>query len=111
MAPNYQRAEEMPLTLPIDSSCLHCNASNVQAALPDARNHYRSAPFETSGITCERCHGDASQHLAQSGKGPILNPGELAASRLLPACNRLNWRTRTSTWTIAVDHSGNGSPG
>ena len=80
MAPNYQRAQEMPFTLTADSGCLSCHASNVQPALPDARNHYRAAPFETGGITCERCHGDPSQHLAQGGKGPILNPNKLAAN-------------------------------
>ncbi len=86
MAPNYQRAAEMPFTLPADSGCLSCHASNVQAALPDARNHYRAAPFETGGITCERCHGDASEHLAQGGKGPILNPDKLAANLRDSAC-------------------------
>ncbi len=80
MAPNFQHVEEMPLTLPADSSCLTCHASNVQAALPDARNHYSTAPFETGGITCERCHGDASEHLARGGKGPILNPDKVAAN-------------------------------
>ena len=80
MAPNYQRVAEMPLTLPADSGCLSCHASNVQPALPDARNHYRAGPFETGGITCERCHGDPSEHLAQGGQGPILNPDKLAAN-------------------------------
>lgn len=86
MAPNYQRSTEMPLTLPVDSSCLHCHASNVRAALPDARNHYRGAPFETGGITCEGCHGDASQHIAQNGKGPILNPDKLTANKRDSVC-------------------------
>ena len=80
MAPNFQRVQEMPLTLPADSSCLTCHASNVQPALPDARNHFQGSPFETGGITCERCHGDASEHVAQGGKGPILNPDKLAAN-------------------------------
>jgi predicted CXXCH cytochrome family protein len=80
MAPSYQRVTEMPLTLPTDSACLSCHASNLEAPLPDARNHYRGEPFETGGITCERCHGDASAHLAQGGKGPILNPDKLAAN-------------------------------
>ena len=80
MAPNYQHATEMPLTLPVDSGCLHCHASDVQPELPGARNHYRSAPFQTSGISCEGCHGDPTQHLAQKGNGPILNPDKLAAN-------------------------------
>jgi predicted CXXCH cytochrome family protein len=86
MAPNYQHAQEMPLTLPIDSSCLHCHASNVATAQPDARNHYRAEPFETAGIACERCHGDPSQHLAQNGRGPILNPDKLAVKQRDSIC-------------------------
>jgi predicted CXXCH cytochrome family protein len=80
MAPSYQRVAEMPLTLAADSGCLSCHASNVQPALPEARNRYRAAPFETGGIRCERCHNDASEHVAQGGKGPILNPDKLAAN-------------------------------
>jgi len=86
MAPRYQSATEMPLTLPVDSSCLHCHASNVQAALPDARNHYSAAPFATGGITCEACHGDGAAHVEQQGKGPILNPDKLAAGRRDSVC-------------------------
>ena len=78
MAPSYQHASEMPLALPVDSACLHCHASDVQPELPDARNHYKAMPFETGGISCEECHGDATQHLALKGKGPILNPDKLA---------------------------------
>jgi predicted CXXCH cytochrome family protein len=78
MAPNYQRATEMPLTLPVDSACLHCHASDVQAELPDARNHYKSVPFETGGISCEGCHGETAQHAATKGKAAALNPDKLA---------------------------------
>jgi predicted CXXCH cytochrome family protein len=86
MAPNYQQAKEMPLTLPVDSSCLHCHASGVQAALPQARNRYAATPFLYGGITCEGCHGDASQHVAQHGRGPILNPDKLAANKRDSIC-------------------------
>jgi predicted CXXCH cytochrome family protein len=78
MAPNYQRAAEMPLTLPVDSACLHCHASDVQPELPDARNHYQSAPFKTGGISCEGCHGDTTQHVATKGSAAVLNPEKLA---------------------------------
>lgn len=50
MAPNYQSAEEMPLTLPVDPGCLYCHASQVAEALPDARNLYASAPFAAPGM-------------------------------------------------------------
>ena len=86
MAPNYQHAREMPLTLPVDSSCLHCHASGVQLSLPQARNRYATVPFLYGGITCEGCHGDASQHLAQNGRGPILNPDKLVPSKRDSIC-------------------------
>jgi len=67
MAPNYQSATEMPLTLPVDPGCLHCHASGI-AASEGARNHYAAAPFAHGGITCAACHGDTAAHLASSGK-------------------------------------------
>ncbi len=78
MAPNYGSARSMPDTLPVDSNCLHCHASEVQTALPEARNKYADVPFKAGGVTCAACHGDASQHLAQQGRGPIVNPAKLA---------------------------------
>jgi predicted CXXCH cytochrome family protein len=86
MAPKYGLAAEMPLTLPVDSSCLHCHASGVQPALADARNHYAGQPFRYGGITCERCHGDPAQHLAQNGHGPILNPDKLSVGKRDSIC-------------------------
>jgi predicted CXXCH cytochrome family protein len=86
MAPKYQQAAEMPLTLPIDSSCLHCHASGVQPALADARNHYAGQPFLYGGITCEQCHGDPTKHLAQNGQGPILNPDKLPVDKRDSIC-------------------------
>jgi len=73
MAPGYQNAEEMPLTLPVDSGCLHCHTSGTASSLPDARNHYRDQPFTARGITCESCHGDADAHLASGGAVHMLN--------------------------------------
>ncbi len=61
MAPNYQRAQEMPLTLPADSGCLSCHASNVQPALArcakplsgsairDWRDYMRTMPWRRLG--------------------------------------------------------------
>jgi len=77
MTPHYLNAHEMPFTLPVDPGCLHCHASGVEASLPDARNHFDGPPFPHGGIACSACHGDASHHLANQGKGPILNPAKL----------------------------------
>jgi len=86
MAPNYGSARSMPDTLPVDSNCLHCHASEVQSALPEARNRYAGAPFLAGGVTCASCHGDPTQHLAQQGRGPIVNPAKLSAAKRDSVC-------------------------
>jgi predicted CXXCH cytochrome family protein len=86
MAPAYQNAGEMPLTLPVDSGCLHCHASGVASSLPDARNHYRDQPFAAGGITCESCHGNAAAHLASGGAVHMLNIARLDALRRDSIC-------------------------
>jgi predicted CXXCH cytochrome family protein len=73
MAPNFQQATEMPLTLAVDPGCLHCHASEVARSLPEARNLYSGKPFEYGGISCTACHGDASAHVASGGKADMLH--------------------------------------
>ncbi|MEO8735272.1 MAG: tetratricopeptide repeat protein [Edaphobacter sp.] len=86
MNPKSLDAREMPFTLQVDRSCLHCHASAVQAALPGAKNHFAAQPFLHAGITCESCHGDPSKHLADGGKGAILNPARLTPGRRDSIC-------------------------
>ncbi len=86
MNPKSIDAREMPLTLKIDTSCLHCHTSRVQPALPGASNHFAAQPFLYGGITCEACHGDPAAHLASAGKIAILNPAKLSPSRRDSIC-------------------------
>jgi predicted CXXCH cytochrome family protein len=86
MNPKSLDAKEMPFTLPVDSTCLHCHTSGAQPSLPGARNHFAAAPFAHGGITCESCHGDPAAHLAQEGHGPILNPASLPAVQRVSVC-------------------------
>jgi hypothetical protein len=86
MAPSYGSVRSMPDTLPVDSNCLHCHAGEVQAALPEARNRYAGAPFTVGGVTCAACHGDPAQHLAQQGRGPIVNPTALSPAKRDSIC-------------------------
>lgn len=78
MAPNYQSVHQLPLTLPVDSNCLHCHASEVAGSELAARNRYQGAPFRAAGVTCSSCHGDGTEHVARQGSGPIVNPDHLA---------------------------------
>lgn len=86
MAPAFDDVTHMPAPLPVDPNCLHCHATNVQASLPDARNHFAAAPFTQGGIGCSGCHGDPARHLAQGGHGGIVNPGKLPVPERDSAC-------------------------
>lgn len=86
MTPHFLRASSMPFTLPVDPGCLHCHASAVQASLPEARNKFDGPPFPHGGITCEACHGDATQHVASHGRDAILNPDQLDPVRRDSIC-------------------------
>ncbi|WP_348263599.1 tetratricopeptide repeat protein [Telmatobacter sp. DSM 110680] len=86
MAPNFQSATEVPLTLPVDPGCLHCHASNVARSLPDARNLYAGEPFANGGITCVSCHGDGSAHISSGGKVRMLDINALQPVRRDSVC-------------------------
>lgn len=86
MAPNYGATKTLPPALPVDSNCLHCHATDVQTALPEARNKYPGAPFLQGGIGCSGCHGDPSKHLAEHGPGSIMNPAKLSPARRDSVC-------------------------
>lgn len=86
MAPGYGSARSMPDMLPVDSNCLHCHAGEVQTASPEARNKYPAAPFMAAGVPCAACHGDPTQHLAQRGRGPIVNPSALSPAKRDSIC-------------------------
>lgn len=86
MAPNFGATRTMPDGLPVDSNCLHCHASQIQPPVGSTRNRYLTAPFRQGGIGCVACHGDASAHVASQGRGPVLNPSKLSASRRDSVC-------------------------
>jgi predicted CXXCH cytochrome family protein len=86
MKPGLAEMKEIPPALPMQSSCLRCHMSAVQASESGTLNRYESEPFLHTGITCEACHGDAQKHLAAGGKAAILNPVKLNADQRDSIC-------------------------
>ncbi len=86
MAPAFDHAKTMPAVLPVDPGCLHCHATEVSTAMPEARSRYAGAPFGQGGVGCNACHGDPTAHLATGGHGPIVNPDKLTPARRDSAC-------------------------
>lgn len=77
MKPGLAELDRMPPPLPMQSGCMRCHMSAVQASDPGTINRYRGLPFLHGGITCEACHGDSGHHVAMDGKGLIVNPARL----------------------------------
>jgi hypothetical protein len=86
MKPGLEELNRMPPPLPMQSGCMRCHMSGVQASDPGTINRYAKLPFLHSGITCESCHGDSTQHLASNGKAAIVNPSRLTADRRDSVC-------------------------
>jgi len=86
MKPGLAEMKQMPPSLPMQSGCLRCHMSAVQASDSGTINRYRSLAFLHSGITCEACHGDAQQHLLKGDKSKIVNPARLAAEQRDSIC-------------------------
>lgn len=84
MTPAYTEAREVPMNLPLLSSCLNCHASGMGPRISRTRNKYVGAPFQHAGITCERCHGTGEGHT--TGKGAIVNPVKLSPERRDSIC-------------------------
>ena len=84
MTPNYQNVREAPLNLPAFPECLNCHASGMRPPESGTSNRYPQPPFAHGGVTCERCHGPAADHVA-NGK-QMLQLARLPASRLDAIC-------------------------
>jgi len=57
MKPGLAELDHMPPPLPMQSGCMRCHMSGVQASDEGTINRYRGLPFLHAGITCEACHG------------------------------------------------------
>ena len=74
-SPGFESLDYPNLTRPIVPGCLQCHASGIQANA-GTLNGYATPPFLENGVSCERCHGAGSDHIAKGAK--MLNPAKLA---------------------------------
>jgi hypothetical protein len=76
---------------PIVPRCLECHGSRFESLAPPANRFNKDSLV--FGITCEKCHGPGSEHVAHHQSEPvgtpseaIINPGRLPRERQLDAC-------------------------
>jgi hypothetical protein len=86
MAPGYENDRHPDFNRPITAECLFCHATGAKA-VPETLNRFADlSPLR--GISCERCHGDASAHLAHLQSGNIVNPPMLPPAERDSICEQ-----------------------
>jgi predicted CXXCH cytochrome family protein len=83
VTPGYGAAREIPLNLPVYTSCLNCHTSGMQPPVNGTANRYPQPAFTQTGVACERCHGPGAAHV---NGGPIVNPAKLTPVRRDEIC-------------------------
>jgi hypothetical protein len=86
MAPGYENDRVPDFSRPITAECLFCHASGVRI---DSHTVNRVSDVTVlDGISCDRCHGDPSDHLAHPQKANIVNPKTLPPTERDSICEQ-----------------------
>ncbi len=95
MSPGYEVVDHFRFDRPVKPQCLFCH-NDLTASRDDRLAGYEGLLIE--GISCTRCHGDGTAHVAarNAGKGPpagqpdatILNPARLDNRQQLRICQQ-----------------------
>ena len=74
VTPGYEHEGVLDFTHPIAEGCVFCHSNKVNL-VPGTENQFREPAL--APISCERCHGDTTAHLAKPVAGSIINPARL----------------------------------
>jgi hypothetical protein len=128
MAPGYEDNPAPDFNRPVSFECLLCHSGKVRP-VKGTRNRYANPPVEEEGISCERCHGSGTQHMAKPSRANIVNPTRLEPDARDSVCEQChlqgearilnpgkNWddfrpgAPLESTFTVFIGDSGENSP-
>lgn len=87
IAPGYEMDPHPDFSRPVPVACVLCHAGRPEA-LDSTLNRYRDRAFSAEGISCERCHGPADEHLRRPVPGSIVNPAKLTGARRDSVCEQ-----------------------
>ena len=91
LEPGYADYDYPYLTRPIPPTCLNCHVSSLNP-VAGTLNRYSLTPFGEAGVSCERCHGPAVEHIKRLKSGltagglSIVNPAKLDAEARDSVC-------------------------
>ncbi len=87
MAPGYERSADPDFSRPVTEECVLCHAGKP-LPVRDSLNRFEEPPFAEEAIGCERCHGQAEEHLKKPEAGTIVNPAKLAGAARDSVCEQ-----------------------
>lgn len=87
VAPGYELDPHPDFSRPVTAECLFCH-SGKPLPVADSLNRYQPGVFAAYGITCDRCHGDATEHLKNPLHGSIINPKNLSGADRASICEQ-----------------------
>lgn len=87
MAPGYEENRSPDFIRPVAEECLLCHSGKARH-IPGTLAEYESPAFSQEAISCERCHGDPTRHLANPSPGSIVNPAKLAPAARNSICEQ-----------------------
>jgi hypothetical protein len=87
MAPGYELDPHPDFSRPVPLACLLCHAGRPEA-LAGTVNSYQTRAFSAEGISCERCHGPAEEHIRRPVPGSIVNPAKLTGPKRDSICEQ-----------------------
>lgn len=74
ISPGYDNSEMLDFDRVVGVRCLFCHSNRVQS-----QESPLPAQTELGAISCDRCHGSATEHLRRPVPGSIVNPAKLSA--------------------------------
>ena len=92
ISPGYEALHLIDFDRPITGECLFCHAGEAKFADVDERR-LTSQPITT--ITCERCHGQAAEHMRRPSSKNIINPAKLSGAARDSVCEQCHLEGET----------------
>ncbi len=99
-SPGYEKDDGIRLNRAVEPTCLLCHTSRTRPVL-GTQNRYGDPPFLDNGISCERCHGPASDHALNPTLARVVNPAKLEPVRRDSVCSQCHL-----TGEVRVDRPG-----
>lgn len=87
MSPGYDADPNADFTRPVELECLQCHAGGVRPVV-GTRNRYHNPAASLEPISCDRCHGQADQHMSKPSRGTIVNPARLPPRARASVCEQ-----------------------